>query len=287
MWIIIINVRLVNLVIALPVDVDLLIIFTGLVVVLITLTGLAFQRSLERMRQNNVQRARAEAFAEHNRFLQRLDHELKNPLTAIVVGISNLRETCLGDEQQQVMVNMEIQTKRLSRLVTDLRKLAEIETLPLEKVLFDPVELLEDIAILAQERSELDPRQFSLVLPHSHLAISPVKGDRDLIFVAIHNLIDNAFKFTQPGDNIVLSAFLDSNHVTIRVSDNGPGILSTDIPLVWEELYRGQNTSGVPGIGIGLALVQAIVGRSGGEVYIESELGEGTIVTIRLPTREN
>jgi two-component system OmpR family sensor kinase len=286
LWILLINVRVVNLVIALPVDLDLLIIFTGLIVVLIAMSTLAFQRNLERLRQHNVERARSEAFAEHLRFLQRLDHELKNPLTAILVGVSNLRETCTGTDQQQVLLNMEIQTKRLSRLVTDLRKLAEIETLPLEKVPFDPIELLEEIATLAQERTETDPRQFSLVLPNSR-HITPVTGDRDLIFVSIHNLIDNAFKFTRPGDNIMLEALQEGHYVTIRVSDNGPGILSSDISLVWEELYRGQNISGVPGTGIGLALVQAVVERSGGEVSLESAPGKGTTVTIRLPTHEH
>lgn len=286
LWTIIVNAGVVNLFIALPVDLDLIIVFIGLVIVLVVMTILTLQQGWERLRQKSVERARNEAFAEHHRFLRRLDHELKNPLTAILVGISNLRETCNLEGQQQVLTSLEIQTMRLSRLVTDLRKLAEIETLPIEETPFDLREMLEETVALVQERPETNQRQLLLVVPPSSQGSLPVVGDRDLLLVAIHNLIDNAFKFSRPEDRIVLRASREEDNIVVQVSDTGPGILSTDAPLVWEELYRGQNTEGIPGSGIGLALVQLIVKRSHGEVYLESRPGEGTTVTIRLPTAQ-
>ncbi|MBI5670403.1 MAG: HAMP domain-containing histidine kinase [Chloroflexi bacterium] len=281
LWTLIVNAGVVNLFIALPIDLDLIIVFIGLLLVLVAMTILTLQQGWERLRHKSVEQARNEAFAEHHRFLRRLDHELKNPLTAIRVGISNLRETCTLEGQQQVLTSMEMQTMRLSRLVTDLRKLAEIETLPLEDTPFDLREVLEETVVLVQERLEQNQRQLSLVLPSPGSV--PVVGDRDLLLVAIHNLIDNAFKFSRPEDRIELRAFHDDNSVLIQVSDTGPGILAADAPLVWEELYRGQNTEGIPGSGLGLALVQMIVKRSHGEVSLESQPGQGTTVTIRLP----
>lgn len=259
-------------------DLDLVIVSVGLIIVAVI--ALALQRGWERLRQKSVEQARNEAFAEHHRFLRRLDHELKNPLTAILVGISNLRETRSQEDQQQVLTSMEMQTLRLSRLVTDLRKLAEIEILPIEETPFDLREMLEETAALVQDRSESNQRQLSLVMPQERLLVA---GDRDLLLVAIHNLIDNAFKFSRPDDKIEVQAHRDGNIVMIQVRDTGPGIFSEDVSLVWEELYRGRNTDGIPGSGIGLTLVQLIVKRSHGEVRLESQPGKGTTVTIRLP----
>jgi signal transduction histidine kinase len=178
---------------------------------------------------------------------------------------------------------MEMQTRRLSSLVTDLRKLAEIETLPLEVTPFDLREMLEETVALVQDRPEQDQRQLSIVLPPQSQDSLRITADRDLLLVAIHNLIDNAFKYSRPEDSISLRAFRQDSDIVIQVSDTGPGILATDAPLVWEELYRGQNTDGIPGSGIGLTLVQMIIKRSRGEVYLESQPGEGATVTIRLP----
>lgn len=259
----------------------LLLLFVGLLLALGALAGVALGRRMRARRERPALATGEEAFAEHHRFLRRLDHELKNPLTAILVGVSNLRGTCALDEQQQVLRSIETQTKRLSRIVTDLRKLAEIETLPLEEEPFDVRELLEEAAALAQEQADPD-RRLTLVADSAPGALL-VMGDRDLFLVAVHNLLDNALKFSRSGDRIELKACRNRHHVTVQVNDTGLGILAADRPLVWEELYRGQNTDGIPGSGIGLTLVQMIVKRSHGEVSLDSQPGRGTTVTIRVP----
>jgi len=215
----------------------------------------------------------------HHRFLRRLDHELKNPLTAILVAVSNIRETCTPAEQQ-VLTSIETQTVRLSRLVRDLRKLAEIETLPLEEAVFDIRDLLMEAAALVQDADH--GHRLTLRLPSAPDALR-VRGDRDLLLVALHNLVDNALKFSGDEDGIELRAFREGRCVVTQVIDTGRGIPLADQPLVWEELYRGQNTDGVPGSGIGLSLAQLIVKRMHGEIALESAPGEGTTVTVRLP----
>jgi two-component system OmpR family sensor kinase len=106
-----------------------------------------------------------------------------------------------------------------------------------------------------------------------------------LLFLAIHNLLDNALKFTRPGDTIELRSFEDGSSVVIEVADTGPGIQEDDIPHVWEELYRGQSARGIPGSGLGLALVKAITDRHNGQVSIRSREGQGTVFSIKLPIR--
>ena len=108
-------------------------------------------------------------------------------------------------------------------------------------------------------------------------------GDRDLIFLALHNLVDNALKFSRPEDTIEIRAFEDGRSVVVQVADTGPGVREQDLPHLGEELYRGADASSVDGSGLGLALVHAIVARHQGSVAIRSRVEQGTVVTLRFP----
>jgi two-component system OmpR family sensor kinase len=108
-------------------------------------------------------------------------------------------------------------------------------------------------------------------------------GDWDLLFLATYNLLDNAYKFTRPGDTVEVRAIEEADSVVIEVADTGPGIPEEELPRVWDELYRGQGARGIPGSGLGLALTRAIVDRHGGGVALRSRAGQGTVVTLRLP----
>ena len=80
-----------------------------------------------------------------------------------------------------------------------------------------------------------------------------------------------------------MRAFEDGASVAIEVADTGPGIPEGDQPHVWEELYRGESARGIPGSGLGLALVRAIIARHEGDITFRSRHGEGTVFTVRLP----
>jgi two-component system OmpR family sensor kinase len=197
--------------------------------------------------------------------------------------LANLAESLNTEEQQQILASMENQTLRLSRLVTGLRKLAELETLPLELSTVEIAHLLDESLTLVQERPEARNRRITLSSSSVPDALPAVTGDRDLLLLAIHNLLDNALKFTNPGDVISLQAAANEEAVIIHVMDTGQGIPDGEIPLVWEELYRGQRVNGTFGSGIGLALVEAIVKRHGGRVSLTSRVGQGTTVMLTLP----
>ena len=77
--------------------------------------------------------------------------------------------------------------------------------------------------------------------------------------------------------------FEDGSNIVIEVADTGPGIPDDELPYVWEELYRGKGARGIPGSGLGLALVRAIADRHQGQVSLRSRKGQGTVVTLRLP----
>lgn len=218
------------------------------------------------------------AAEDRRRFLQRLDHELKNPLTAIQAGLANLTER----PDPNALASVKAQTTRVSRLVADLRKLADLETRPLERAPVDLSEILETLTDLAREGEYAD-RDLTLTIPQAPWPLPEVSGDYDLLLLAIHNLLNNALKFTKPGDRVEVRALEDGQAVVVEVADTGPGIPDEELPHVWEELYRGKGARGVPGSGLGLALVRAIMERHGGRVNIRSRAGQGTVVSLRMP----
>ena len=99
----------------------------------------------------------------------------------------------------------------------------------------------------------------------------------------MYNLLSNAIKFTGTGDTIEVRAFEDGRMVVVEVADTGPGIAQEDIAHVWEELYRGKGARGIPGSGLGLALVHAITLRHGGQTGLRSREGQGTVFSVQLP----
>ena len=214
---------------------------------------------------------------ERRQFLRRLDHELKNPLTAIQAGLVNLDD---GGS------NTALQTRRLSRLVADLRKLADLETRPIDSAEVVLAAVLEEAVAVVQQEPESVDRSISLSLPQAPWPLPKVQGDEDLLLLAQVNLLNNAVKFSSPGDRVEVRAFEDSEMVIVEVADTGPGIPEAEVPFVWQELYRGRGARGVPGSGLGLALVRAITERHGGQVTIRSRVDQGTVVTMKLPTSE-
>jgi two-component system OmpR family sensor kinase len=256
--------------------------FTGLIISLLLLAIWEFGR-FRRWRFQYQKQVQAQAADERRRFLRRLDHELKNPLTAIRAGLANIAEAPTESSRQEAVESVEAQALRLSRLSADLRKLAELETRPLEQSRVNIVALLQEVFNIAQDQPGAGERRLTLTLPQAPWPISAVSGDSDLLFLAVHNLMDNALKFTQPGNTIELRAFEDGANVVIEVADTGPGIALEDLAHVWEELYRGKGARSTQGSGLGLALVRSIAERHGGQATVRSRVGQGSVFTIRLP----
>lgn len=227
-----------------------------------------------------VETTQEEAFQERRRFLSLLDHELKNPLTAIMAGLANLN----AGDSSPTLKSVENQVQQLSRLVTDLRKLSDLETRPMDMTMVDLPELIEDVFELSKSRVG-DEKTITLSMPQAPWPLPELMADRDLLFLAVHNVIDNAIKFTENGDTIEIRASEDGNRVQIEVADTGPGIPAEELDQVWTELFRGKGARGIPGSGLGLALVQGIIRRHGGTVAIRSQLDKGTLITLSLPVR--
>jgi len=230
-----------------------------------------------------VDSAARQAVEDRRKFLRRLDHELKNPLTAILAGLANITASEMDVSQKASLLSVEAQVDRLRELVADLRKLSDLELRSIERAPVDLNQLLENLVEISSENSVLQERQLNTSIPQAPWPLPTVSGDWDLLFLALHNLLENAIKFTKAGDTIELRAFEDNAEVVIEVADTGPGIPDEEVDQVWDELYRGQGARGVQGSGLGLALVKAIIQRHGGQVSLRSRSGQGTVFTVRLP----
>ena len=234
------------------------------------------------------QRGRDQAFrlARENRrsFIRRLDHELKNPLTGLRAALANLSESASPRDREQASVNARRDVERLQRLLADLRKLSDLDERPLECMPVQVSDVLEEIVESASSLPAYQGRSVSLLIANVP-PLPPVIGDRDLLGLALYNLIDNALKFTGSENAIQVRAREDGRSVVIEVADGGSGIATDDLPHLFEELYRGTNARGISGSGLGLALAARIVNLHGGSLKVASRQGErqGTIFSIHLP----
>jgi two-component system OmpR family sensor kinase len=168
------------------------------------------------------------------------------------------------------------QANRLTSLTRGLRRLADLETRPLEVESFDVRELLHEVVELLQAggRIQLDVQQVPWPLP-------PLQADRELLLVALRNVVDNALQYS--GEAVRVRAWQASGDLAIEVVDTGIGIPPDDLPHITEELYRGANVGEVVGSGLGLAMARRIVERHAGRLDVRSRSHQGTIVTVYLP----
>ena len=245
-----------------------------------------FLHELHRIRVNHAvqdeKRVQAEA---QNRFLRRLDHELKNPLTGLRAAVANLEEPASEDPLPATLPDIRLQVERMVRLTSDLRKLAELEEIPLEQSAVDLGDLLEGIVDALRTQPLGAGRDIRLVIPRVPWPLSTVMADEDLLGSAFFNLIDNALKYSRRQDVIEIRAAEHDHLIQVEIADSGPGIPAEELPRIFEELYRGSNTRERDGSGVGLALVKRIIERHGGTVSVHSRMdgATGSIFTVVLP----
>jgi signal transduction histidine kinase len=116
-------------------------------------------------------------------------------------------------------------------------------------------------------------------LPHA------IEADEALLHQALYNLVENAVKYTPEGGEVTIHLQTDPSDLTFAVQDSGIGIPEKDLPRLFEKFYRGTNREALAqrGTGLGLAIVKSIAERHGGNVRVESELGEGSTFYLQIP----
>src|SRR5262249_26982173 len=174
------------------------------------------------------------------------------------------------------------QSERMGRLVDDMLRLSELESS--YRPAPEPVEVGEVAEhVLAATRARLGER--APRLDHDVPAGIEVFADPAAVEQILTNLVDNACKYTPPGGAVRVHARADEGNVVLAVEDTGPGISREHLPRVFERFYRVDSGRAREhgGAGLGLAIVKHLAIANQGEVLVSSELGKGSVFSVRLP----
>ncbi|WP_306414642.1 ATP-binding protein, partial [Corallococcus carmarthensis] len=244
--------------------------------------------ALANARAYQEERQRAEELAALDRaktaFFSNISHELRTPLTLLLGptedALSSLERTLQGDALETVHRN----AVRLRKLVNTLLDFARIEAGRV-RATYEPTDLAALTAGLASAfRSAIERAGLVLDVDCPPLP-EPAWVDHEMWEKIVLNLISNALKFTFTGTITVAQALRDG-HIELRVTDTGTGIPAHELPRLFERFHRvhGARARSHEGSGIGLALVHELVRLHGGTLTVQSELDQGTTLTVRIPT---
>ncbi len=261
--------------------------------------GLARRRDVWRLNKQHLangisviellnQTAEVDIGRAHTDFVANASHELRTPLASIIGYVETIRDgadTLTPEMRDKFLDTILAEGHRLQSLVSDLMSLSRIEAEKHEQ----PSETV-DLAELAT-RSALDAaglERSGRVTIETTGSIA-VAGDARQLEQLVRNLVDNALKYSDAGEPVMLSvAQNDANEAVLTVTDKGEGIAAEHIPHLTRRFYRTDpgRSRASGGTGLGLAIVKHIVERHRGRLDIASTLGQGTTFTVRIPLQE-
>ena len=216
-----------------------------------------------------------------NEFISSISHELRTPLTAIKGWVITLDDSQTDKDTLKMGLNIiEKETDRLVNMVEELLDFSRLSsgkmTLNKKEVSIKAISDYIDVYMSARARRENKRLNINLDSENKKIYV-----DIDRIKQVLINLLDNAFKFTEAEGTISISFTAVEGSLKIVVQDDGSGITKEDLPRVKEKFYKGKNAKSKNGIG--LSICDEIVKLHNGEIFIESEEGKGTLVTVILP----
>jgi signal transduction histidine kinase len=221
-----------------------------------------------------------------SQFVSSVSHELKTPLTAIRMFVDTLRFRKPEDTktQEQCLETISQESERLTRLVDNVLDFSRIER-------GQKTYQLQPVSLASVITSSTRAVQYGLTQEGFRLRVSlpdtlpPIFADRDAVEQAILNLLTNAMKYSGDSRDIDIDVRVEASAALIRVSDRGIGIPVHEQSRIFEKFYRATTPEnrGIPGTGLGLALVVHIARAHGGTIAVESIPGQGSTFTLRLP----
>ena len=223
-------------------------------------------------------------------FIAHVAHELRTPLTTIKSYVEMLMDDEAKDPETKIdfFNTINDEANRLSRLIDNLLNISKIEmgSLTMQKDLIKSREFLEDIVKSIEGQAVSKNIKLESVLPDK---LSPLVMEKDLLRVAILNVLGNAIKYTPEGGSITFRADEDESHMAIHIIDTGYGISKEELSNIFDKFFRSsdEKIKEHPGNGLGLALTKEIIRLHDGTIDVESNIGEGTHFTLTLPREEN
>jgi PAS domain S-box-containing protein len=220
------------------------------------------------------------ANAELDRFVYSVSHDLRAPLNSIQ-GLINISDTTEDvNELKQLMSMMKNRVKKLYSFIDEIINFARNTRTEIVKESINLENLTQEIFENAQFRELATAIDFKLLINDD----LNIYSDKGRLSIVLNNLVDNAIKYhrhSHPNKYVAIKTVEENNHVIIQVIDNGQGIPLQAQDKIFDMFYRASENS--KGSGLGLYIVKEMIERIGGEIFLQSELGEGTTFSIKLP----
>jgi K+-sensing histidine kinase KdpD len=243
------------------------------------------QQEQQKLTQTNEDLARATRLKDE--FLANMSHELRTPLTAILGMSEALQENALGEinpAQEKAIKLIEKSGEHLLSLINDILDLAKIEAGKLE------LELGSTSVQTLCENSTMFVKQMAFTKKielQTRIAknIERICVDEFRIRQSLINLLSNAVKFTPSGGKVILSVALEEKDILFSVTDTGIGISPNDLDKLFQPFVQidSKLNRQYAGTGLGLVLVERIITKHGGKIFVTSRVGEGSCFSLRLP----
>lgn len=216
-------------------------------------------------------------------FVANISHELKTPIGALALLAETMANEADPDVTRRLAARLHDEAHRLGRIIEDLLDLSRIEAeeapvrdpVPVHLVVAEAVERVRPV-------TEVHGVALDVVEPPRRLVVA---GDRRQLVSAVFNLLENAVKYSDPGEKVEVRVASDGRRVEIAVRDHGIGIPARDLERIFERFYRVDRARSrrTGGTGLGLAIVRHVATNHGGEVTVESREGEGSVFRLVLP----
>lgn len=234
--------------------------------------------------------AEVEADRAKSEFVSTVSHELRTPMTSVKGYVDLLLMGATGplNEMQTQFLNViRTNTNRLTSLVNDLLDMSRIEggKVELNRKPVDMAELIQQVVLTMKPKFEEKGLQLLQVIP---AGLPRVYGDADRIVQIVTNLVGNAYKYTPVGGEVSVHAYVKEGMFHVAVADTGIGIAPEDQTRIFSRFYRVDDPLVLEagGTGLGLAITASLVQMHGGQIFLESEPGEGSIFTATFPLAE-
>jgi signal transduction histidine kinase len=217
-------------------------------------------------------------------FFSMVSHEFRTPLSVILASAQLLTEGNPFWSEERRLKNLnriQFSAKLMTRLLTDILTLTRAEAGNLD---YHPEALdVESFCLNLVEEIQLNHANHGIKF-FSHGQTNSVLLDENLLYSILNNLLENAVKYSEPHQPILLTLIREESTTIFQVQDQGVGILPEEQSKVFHLFYRGRNAGeSSVGTGLGLAVVKTCVELHQGQIFVESEVGKGTIFTVRMP----